>query len=451
MLNGRWIKLPAVVLIAASLAACGGGAGGSDPGSKASVAEQGGEGSGPGKKPSGEPVEIVFYSDNGDPQESFEYRYGDLLRKKFPQYKISYIQAQKGAYLNDLLMNGTKFDIFYATIGNFEWAMLENELQFDMTELIKKHNVDLNRIEPSLLEALQQMQGGKMYALPIATANMVLYYNKDLFDKFGVSYPTDDMTWEQTLEMSKKLTRKEDSTQYFGFATSFPHIIRMNPLSIPNVDLKTWKPTIHTDERWKTFFKTFFIDPAQDAGYQGYMQSTNSIPGLNQFVKDQTVAMYAYLSSLIYAWPTEMQSFNWDWAALPHFKESPGFGSQSYPFYFGITKRSTHPDEAMEVLKYMLSDEVQASLSGKGIMPAVKTNDVIGKFGKESPFHNRRMQAAFHNKFAPIPPKAVYDANIVNIYVKYANAVHKNEMDLNTALSRADEEAAKFIADYKQK
>lgn len=168
MLNGRWIKLPAVVLIAASVAACGGGAGGSDPGSKASVAEQVGEGSGPGKKPSDEPVEIVFYSDNGDPQESFEYRYGDLLRKKFPQYKISYIQAQKGAYLNDLLMNGTKFDIFYATIGNFEWAMLENELQFDMTELIKKHNVDLNRIEPSLLEALQQMQGGKMYALPIA-------------------------------------------------------------------------------------------------------------------------------------------------------------------------------------------------------------------------------------------------------------------------------------------
>ncbi|MEF3305662.1 hypothetical protein [Paenibacillus sp. GYB003] len=67
-----------------------------------------------------EPVEIVFYTNVGDPQESFEYRFGELLRAKFPTYTIKYIQSGQGATLNDLLTNGTKFDIFYATIGNYE-------------------------------------------------------------------------------------------------------------------------------------------------------------------------------------------------------------------------------------------------------------------------------------------------------------------------------------------
>nr|WP_263364761.1 extracellular solute-binding protein [Paenibacillus oceani] len=161
--------------------------------------------------------------------------------------------------------------------------------------------------------------------------------------------------------------------------------------------------------------------------------------------------MYPYLSSLIYAWPREMQAFNWDWAALPQFKNNMGVGSQSYPTYFGITKRSEHPDEAMEVLKYLLTDQFQASLAEKGIMPVVKTKDVIANFGKGSPFKNRRMQAAFHNKFAPIPPMAIYDQDIVKIYTQYANSVNQNAMDLNTAFGKAEEDAVKFIQAFKMK
>ncbi|MEF3305661.1 ABC transporter substrate-binding protein [Paenibacillus sp. GYB003] len=320
-----------------------------------------------------------------------------------------------------------------------------------MTDLIKKHGIDLNRIEPTVVQALQQVQGGKIFALPVSTANLILYYNKDIFDKFGVPYPGDDLTWEQTLDLSKKMTRNDGGAQYFGMAASFIHLFRMNPLSISTVDMTSFKPTINNDERWKTFFKTFFIDSSQEPGYQDYIQKTKSFPGLNQFVKDRNVAMFPYLSSLIYAWPTEMQAFNWDWAALPHFSGSPGTGSQSYPAFFGLTKRSAHPDEAMEVLKYMITDEFQLSLSQKGIMPVVKSKNVIDSFGKQSPFSNRRMQAVFQNKFAPISPKAVYDADILNIYTKYANTVNQNTMDMNTAFSKAEEEAVKFIDNFSKK
>ncbi|RKN78296.1 ABC transporter substrate-binding protein [Paenibacillus ginsengarvi] len=439
----KWIKPFGAGVTLAIIAACGGGTGAGQTQQEKSEAGQ--------AQTKKDPVEIVFYSTSADPQESFEYRFGELLRAKFPNYTIKYIQSGQGATLNDLLTNGTKFDIFYATIGNYEQAIIQNDLQVDMTDLIKKHGIDLNRIEPTVVQALQQVQGGKIFALPVSTANLILYYNKDIFDKFGVPYPGDDLTWEQTLDLSKKMTRNDGGTQYFGMAASFLHLFRMNPLSTPTVDMTSFKPTINKDERWKTFFKTFFIDSSQEPGYQDFIQKTKSFPGINQFVKDRNVAMFPYLSSLIYAWPTEMQAFNWDWAALPHFSGSPGTGSQSYPAFFGLTKRSAHPDEAMEVLKYLLTDEFQLSLSHKGIMPVVKSKNVIDSFGKQSPFSNRRMQAVFQNKFAPISPKAVYDADILNIYTKYANAVNQNTMDMNTAFSKAEEEAVKFIDNFSKK
>ncbi|MDF2718545.1 MAG: extracellular solute-binding protein family 1, partial [Paenibacillus sp.] len=240
-------------MLAALLAGCG----------SKEAADNGGQPA----KPS-EPVEIVFYSTNGDPAESFDYRFGNAIRKKFPNYTIKYIQNTKGNSMAELLTAGTKFDIYFISTGNYESVMFENGLEIDMDELVKKHKVDLSKLEPTVIEGIRQSSGGKLTGIPVHTNNMVLYYNKTLFDKFGVAYPKDGMTWDQVLEMSKKLTRNEGGAQYYGFTTSPNHILRMNQYSIPNVDLKTQTPTINTNEKWKSFFQTVFLDPYTDTGYK---------------------------------------------------------------------------------------------------------------------------------------------------------------------------------------
>lgn len=410
-----------------------------------------GEGSGAAAAKPSEPVEIVFYSSNGDPAESFDYRFGNSIRKKFPNYTIKYIQSAKGSTMPELLTAGTKFDIFFISTGNYESMMFENGLEIDMDELVKKHKVDLSKLEPTVVEGIRQSSGGKLTGIPIHTNNMVLYFNKALFDKFGVSYPKDGMTWDQMLDIAKKMTRNEGGTQYFGFTTSPNHILRMNPYSIPNVDLKTQTPTIASNDKWKSFFQNVFLDPFTDAGYKQYLDKANKVPDINSFLKDQNVAMYAYLSSLVYVLPDDLQKLNWDMVSLPTFKDLPGVGSQSYPFYFGITKLSKHPDESMEVLKYMLSDDFQMELSRKGIMPVVKNEAVQNALGQDSPFKDKNFKSVFFNKFAPIPAKAPYDANIVTNYAKYADQVIKQKLDINTAFRQSEEEAVKFITDYKKK
>ncbi len=53
------------------------------------------------------------------------------------------------------------------------------------------------------------MYGGDLYALPLWTSTQMMYYNKNLFDKAGVPYPSSEemkrMTYEETIELAKKV------------------------------------------------------------------------------------------------------------------------------------------------------------------------------------------------------------------------------------------------------
>lgn len=437
----------ALCLSAAALAACGANDGGQADGNGTAVGEQSANEQQVKPTPAKpkEPVELVFYAINGDPEDSFNYRFGDAIRKKFPDYRISYIFSQKGTTLPEMLTSGTRFDITYHSIGFYENFLIPNGLEYDMTGLIKTHNVDLSRFEPTSIEAIKQMSGGNMYSLPVYGNNLVLYYNKSIFDKFGVPYPTEGMTWKQTADLAKKLTRLDGGVQYNGFGMNPALLTRMNPLSIPNADVAANTPTINTNDLWKRFYQTFFLDPQLTPG------SLPTIPDNSSFVKDKNLAMMAYLSSLITIWTEQLKEVDWDIAPLPSFEDKPGVGSQINSINFGITSIAKNKDEAMEVLAYMTSDEFQTSLSKKGIMPVLKNESVRGALGQESVFKDKNFKAIFRSKPAPVPPKALYDADLVNIYAKYGTQIWQGATDINTATRQAEEEAKQKIAEFLSK
>ncbi|MDF2649260.1 MAG: extracellular solute-binding protein family 1 [Paenibacillus sp.] len=436
--NKSW-SLLILIMIVTVLSACSGGSGGESTPKPDQTT-----GAATPQKPK-EPVEIVFYSNNGDPTESFDLRFGDLLRKKFPDYTIKYIQKGTGTNLPDLIAAGTRFDIFFQTIGNFEDAAFGSEIQYDMTDLVKKHNVDLSSIEPTLVDAIKQVSGGKMYALPIYNNNLVMYYNKSLFDKFGVPHPKDGMTWDQVADISKKLTRNDGGTQYIGFAHSPTHSVRMMQLSVPSTDIKTGAPTINTDARWKRFFQTIFLNPVQEAGVQDMMKATNKIPDLTEFVKSKNIAMINYVSSLATVWEAQFKTMDWDFVSMPTFTDLPGVGSSSYPSYWGITKMAANKDAAMEVLNYMISNEFQTELARLGTMPVLKDKAIQKELGKNTAFKDKNWGAIFYNNFAPIPAQAPKEAVIAGIYASYGTKAQIGALDLNTALRQAEEDAKKKI------
>jgi len=56
---------------------------------------------------------------------------------------------------------------------------------------------------------------GKTYLIPLQAATMIMFYAKKIFDDAGVPYPTDDWTFDQFVELAKKLTNADKKK--FGY------------------------------------------------------------------------------------------------------------------------------------------------------------------------------------------------------------------------------------------
>lgn len=60
------------------------------------------------------------------------------------------------------------------------------------------------------------VRDGKLEGMPLLENVFVLAYNKDLFDQFGVDYPTDDWTWDDLKEAAEKFVSGEGADATYG-------------------------------------------------------------------------------------------------------------------------------------------------------------------------------------------------------------------------------------------
>lgn len=74
------------------------------------------------------------------------------------------------------------------------------------------------------------VRGDKIYDLPRGFTPLVVYYNKEVFDKSGVPYPKEGWTWNNFLETAKKLTKAgaDGKTEQYGF-TADPYFYKSVP------------------------------------------------------------------------------------------------------------------------------------------------------------------------------------------------------------------------------
>jgi ABC-type glycerol-3-phosphate transport system substrate-binding protein len=396
-----------------------------------------------------EPVELNFYHNGGITADQFESQYGSYNKQKLPNVTAKFILKDKAVPLSDMVANGTKIDIFIDSIGQIglKGSLIDLGLNLDISDLVKKHNVDLNRFDSTTIDAVKVMGG--LYGLPISNSTMVIMYNKDIFDKFAVAYPKDGMTWDELTDLSKKLTRNDESTQYVGYSTSINHYLRMNPLSLANVDPQT-KQSTFDNEQWKKLIQETLLNPMQADGYKKVVTELSKqwykIPYTDEFNKSRNVAMFSFMYG-DYSWLKDM---NYDVVALPSFKDKPKVGSQSYPTYMFVTSTGEHKDAAMEVIKLFLSDEYQTNFSKSGGITTLNNEAIKQVFGQDTQMKDKNIKnAVFYNRPAPATAKTKYDTYVEDAIRSKITPLIMGETDLNTVLRVGQEEVNKKIAENK--
>src|SRR5690606_19838385 len=101
------------------------------------------------------------------------------------------------------------------------------------------------KVEPAALDMIQKVSDGKVTALPMYINQHILFYNKDIFDKFAVDYPHNHMTWDELYETAKSLTRTDGGVNYLGFSHQFLNgtFLVMNPYGQDLIDPNTGEIT----------------------------------------------------------------------------------------------------------------------------------------------------------------------------------------------------------------
>ncbi|ULL18847.1 carbohydrate ABC transporter substrate-binding protein [Paenibacillus sp. H1-7] len=400
-----------------------------------------------------EPVTLKFYTGDKDYEEKFRTEVEAKVKEKYPYISFEFQGAEQGKEIQDLVLAGESPDIYYQGISALNEKLVKFNLQYDLTELIRKNQFDLSRIDPAYLDIIKNASAGYgagLYGLPVNSFTPVLYYNKDIFDKFGIPYPKDGMTWDDAYALAQKLTRFEDGIQYRGMTMNFIYLLDNNQLGAPYLHPAEDRSAVNTDA-WKSIFTTltkFYRLPMNAP-----MDERSRVKEVASFTKDRISAMHADVTAAAESFPDDFT--NWDMVSLPVMKEAPGTNAQINPRFYYILSASKHKEEAFKVLELVLSDEVQmqASKSGKA---TVLNNPAIQKaFGQEfSRLKGKHTEALYVNK--PVKAVPARDSKLVTVPVttplnKEFNNVLTGKKDVNTALRDLEETINKAILAEKQK
>lgn len=375
--------------------------------------------------------------------EEFKTMIADPVKQKYPFITIELHQYQPGENFEKYIAAGLIPDIVYS--GILDIPVLQTlQLQFDLTPFIKKYGVDLNDFEDYAINMVKRYgANGEMYSMPFTSGFPALYYNKDIFDLFGTPYPKEGMTWQETIDLARRVTRSDGGVQFKGLGLIVASRLSLSML-LEKFDPQTGKVNLTTDH-WKQMMDTY--------------KQIRTIPGnegnliMKQFRDDKNIAMFTSFNgdlALLEQNYRNGDAFDWDLTTFPSW---PGKELQvDTPMQMlSVTAQSKYKDQAFNVLKVVTSKENQLAMS-KSARPSVRKDPEIQKsFGQDYESLNGKNTAAmFKYKHQPVNYGSLYDSAVNPEITKAADRIVKGEADINTALREAEEKANAAIEALKK-
>ncbi|MDB5083574.1 MAG: extracellular solute-binding protein family 1 [Bacilli bacterium] len=393
-------------------------------------------------------VEQISVVDNNTTATLTEYGYAhfeqlpDLVKKKFPNVTLNNSQPDptQKISLQDLVASGKTPDIIYLhDIYQLNDAQSMGAT-FDLTPLMNKYKFDLNKYDPSAMSYLRMASpNGQITALPWVGPHYVLMYNKAIFDKFGVSYPKDGMTWPEVIDLAKNLTRAADGVQYHGLLIDNYKIIS-DEYPLLAVDPKTNQAVLSSDPTWTKVLDLYKSIYDISGNYDPKITDNGTA-----FGKDQTVAMMATGKS----WTLNGQTgsgVNWNMVSIPTLPEFPGQRPAISTEMFTVSSSSTNKDLAFKIIQYLVTDPVGVGFfaTDEAIPPVYNTDQFKQVFAKNwgyLPADNPNALSVFYGK-AAIWPKNVsqYENLATKIITDASTQVVQGKADTNTALRNASDQ-----------
>lgn len=335
--------------------------------------------------------------------------------------------AASGSAPDVFWMNGPRIGL-YASQG----ALLP------LSDQIAKDKVDMTKFPKALVDLYQL--DGKQYGIPKDYDTIGLFYNKDLFDKAKVKYPTADWTWDDVRDAAARLTDSAGGVYGIGAPA-------WNQTHYYDTMVQAGGFIISDDKK-----KSGFDDPASIQGLQFWKdfldkkqsptqaQMTDTDPTI--MFQNGKLAMF-YDGSYDAVMYQNSKGLNWDVAPMP--KGPKNNASIIHGLANVVYAKTRHPQEAWEFEKFLSSEEGNRIQAESGsVIPAYE--GMADLWAKTMPGRNLQIFLDASATAVPYP----ISKNTAVWARKEVDAITKAYTDGNQVEPVAKELAATMNADLSQ-
>lgn len=322
-------------------------------------------------KKQGPPVELVWWKPFDDPR--YIQPLIEAFQKDYPNVRITFVQKDIETYEDDLveaLASGSGPDIF--SIHN-DWLPKHKEKIVPAPgNLLSLREFRENFVE---VASFDLTEGNEVYALPLATDVLALYYNKDILSSAGIARPP--ATWEEVLRYVPQITRQDNlgnfqrSAVAMGTADNInrsPDILSLLMLQnnttfydptrslavfdqvVKEADGTTFSPGARALE-----FYTQFANPAK-VTYNWNNRSNNSI---EEFAGGRVAMIFSY-SYLRPVLAGKAPFLNYGIASVPQISVEGNRVNFANYWAESVSKQGKNQEVAWQFLKYISAKDVLA-------------------------------------------------------------------------------------------
>jgi multiple sugar transport system substrate-binding protein len=298
---------------------------------------------------------------------------------------------------------------------------------------------------------LANTYNGTLYGVPLFIDSGVLYYRRDLLDKYGVKPPS---TWHEMVDGAKMIVSGEakEGAEIYGFSGQFKqyeglvcdvmeYILSNGGMIVDpetNQSAVDGKPAVEAVR----FIRDRIIGKVAPRGVLNYQEPES----LDLFVQGKAV----FLRSWPYAWEVSNDperstiAGKVGIARLPHFP-----GSRSYStlggWQVGISRFSENKEAAWRFVDFLSSARAQKMLSlGAGLAPTRKALYSDEEIIAANP-HFSRMKEVFFTAY-PRPRTPLYPAVSHVLQRYFSRAISSPDSDIEGEAADASREINKILS-----
>ena len=211
---------------------------------------------------------------------------------------------------------------------------------------------------PESLRALSW--SGKLYAVPRDVSTLLIFYNKDIFDRYNVSYPKKNWTMDEFLRTAQKLTHRPD---VFGISFEEEPLFYLPYLTVNGGGFESG-----VFENIESRSSLAFYAGLRNKYHVAPLKEESASATMAQMFLQEKLGMHLSGRWLVPKYREEAK-FDWDVVEFP-----AGNNGNVVPLDasgWAVSKSSRHKKEAFMLIKYLSSKSSSEAFTKSGlIVPA---------------------------------------------------------------------------------